>query len=101
MPRHANGTVWLVALAAALALVTALGPTLHLHFGGWALIAVFAVCSAGALAGAFAPELRHHLAALRAQLVFAGHGYSLLRMLIVQTLPPPTRCAMPMRAFAT
>jgi hypothetical protein len=45
-------TYSLIALGICLAATTAAGPTLHLRFGGWAFIAVFAVGSIGAFLAA-------------------------------------------------
>jgi hypothetical protein len=39
--------LWLVTLAAALAALTAAGPTLHLAYGGWALMLIFIAGGAG------------------------------------------------------
>lgn len=47
-PTEASGPIWpLVALAAALAALTAAGPTMHLIYGGWALLLIFAAGGAG------------------------------------------------------
>jgi alpha-1,6-mannosyltransferase len=46
--RKSASTYWLAALGIVLTTLTAAGPALHLRLGGWAFIAIFAICSAGA-----------------------------------------------------
>ena len=82
-PRYGPPTFLLLALAAGLALVTAVGPALHFHFGGWALIGVFVLCSAGALAGGWLGEQADQRTALLIILL----GAAAMRLALLFTEP--------------
>jgi alpha-1,6-mannosyltransferase len=74
---------WLVALGISLTAITAAGPTLHLRLGGWAFIAVFAICSIGAF---LATRLGEQLDAKTALIIIACGAIS-MRLALLFTEP--------------
>jgi hypothetical protein len=74
---------WLVAIGAALSVLTAAGPTLHLRLGDWALIAIFGLGAIGAFCAVQFGELADQRRALAVILI----GAAAMRLALAFTEP--------------
>lgn len=83
MVRWGQPSLWLLAMAMGLCVLTAAGPTLHLRLGDWALVAIFGLASFGAFCAARLGKLTDQ----RSGLIIILIGAAAMRLALVFTEP--------------